>query len=279
MPTAANLNLYRGRDSCVRWHCDDEPLFRERGEAKLIVSVSSGTQALFKWEGKSSSDGEVSSCCLGRGDILVMDGQCQDEFLHCTDPGLEQERINVTFRWITRHTASCALRTGVVCCLPTCAQGSSAAVKGGVGGGPFWALWVLLGVLCMWVGGGGGVSALLFSLAPKHSANGRASLVRTVKLARAGLNMVDSWSWMANVTTSSSQYDRGLEQGQEWRIVCQRVRRVHPLLWRSLGRMVVFCWVQPDVGVPSRWRFRGSLTIGCSSWLRLMLFCWMSPCG
>ena len=26
VPTAANLNLYRGRDSCVRWHCDDEPL-------------------------------------------------------------------------------------------------------------------------------------------------------------------------------------------------------------------------------------------------------------
>ena len=26
-------------------------------------------------------------------------GQCQDEFLHCTDPGLEQERINVTFHW------------------------------------------------------------------------------------------------------------------------------------------------------------------------------------
>ena len=57
-----------------------------------------------------------------------MDGQCQDEFLHCTSPGLDQERINVTFRWIRQHTTSCALRAGVVCCLPTCAQGSSAAV-------------------------------------------------------------------------------------------------------------------------------------------------------
>ena len=27
VPTASNLNLYRGRNSCVRWHCDDEPLF------------------------------------------------------------------------------------------------------------------------------------------------------------------------------------------------------------------------------------------------------------
>ena len=44
-------------------------------------------------------------CCHGHGDILVMDGQCQDEFLNCTNPGLERERINVTFRWIRQHTA------------------------------------------------------------------------------------------------------------------------------------------------------------------------------
>ena len=28
---AANLNLNRGRDSCIRWYCDDEPLFRRGG--------------------------------------------------------------------------------------------------------------------------------------------------------------------------------------------------------------------------------------------------------
>ena len=50
---------------------------------------------------------------LDHGDILVMDGQCQDEFYHCTDPGSHQERINVTFRWIKQHVASCSfLRTG-----------------------------------------------------------------------------------------------------------------------------------------------------------------------
>ena len=74
--------------------------------------MSFGSLATFKWKGKSCPDGEVSSCCLGHGDILVMDGQCQDEFVHCTDLGLEQERINVTFRWIRRHTVFCALRTG-----------------------------------------------------------------------------------------------------------------------------------------------------------------------
>ena len=98
VPTAANLNLYRGRKSRVGWHSDFQPLFGECGEAKLIVSVSFGTRALFKWKGKSCLDSEASSCWLEHGDLLVMDGQCQEEFFHCADPGLERERINVTFR-------------------------------------------------------------------------------------------------------------------------------------------------------------------------------------
>ena len=53
VPAAANLNLYRGGTSRVNWHSDDEPLFGERGEAKLIVSVSFGTPEPFKWKGKS----------------------------------------------------------------------------------------------------------------------------------------------------------------------------------------------------------------------------------
>ena len=74
------------------WHCDDELLFGECGEAKLIVSVSFGSSALSKWKGQSCPDDEAHLCCLGHGDILVVDGQCQDEFLHRTDPVREQER-------------------------------------------------------------------------------------------------------------------------------------------------------------------------------------------
>ena len=121
MPTAANL--YLGRSWYVGWHSDDEPLFGKRGEAKLIVSVSFGTQALFKWKSKSCPNNDGHSCWLGHGDILVMDGQCQDEFRHCTDPGSDQERINITFRWVKQHVASCSiLRRRVACCLPTCAR-------------------------------------------------------------------------------------------------------------------------------------------------------------
>ena len=87
MPTAANVNLYRGWRSCVGWCRDDEPLFGECSKAKLIVSVSFGSSAVFRWRRQSCPSDEGGSCWLGRGDILVMDGQCQDEFLHRTDPG------------------------------------------------------------------------------------------------------------------------------------------------------------------------------------------------
>ena len=161
VPTAANLNLYRGGNSCVGWHRDDELLFGEYGEAKLIVSVSLGGSAVFKWKRRSCPDDEGHLCCLGHGDILVMDGRCQDKFLHRTDPCREQERINVTFRWIKQHVASCPLfRTGVACCLPTCAQGLSVPVVGNVlGMAFFWVFWLLFCVLCA-----GGFLAWLVSL-------------------------------------------------------------------------------------------------------------------
>ena len=80
VPTAANLNLHRGWNSQVGWHCDDEPLFGGAGCSKLIVSVSFGSTALFKWKGKSCPDSEARLCCLGHGDILVMDGNVRTSF-------------------------------------------------------------------------------------------------------------------------------------------------------------------------------------------------------
>ena len=146
VPTAANLNLYRGWNSCVGWHCDDEPLFRKCGDAKLTVSVSLGTFALFRWRRQSCPDDEGRFILLGHGDILVMGGQCQDEFLQRTDPGREQERINITFRWVKQHVSSCPLlKAGVACCLPTCAKGSSVPVMENA----------LCGLFFFWEGGGG----------------------------------------------------------------------------------------------------------------------------
>ena len=59
------------------------------GDAKLIVSVSFGSSALFRWRRQSCSDDEGHLCWLGHGDILVMDGQCQGRVssLHELRPG------------------------------------------------------------------------------------------------------------------------------------------------------------------------------------------------
>ena len=70
VPTAANLNLYRGWKSCVGWHCDDEPLFGKCGDANLVVSVSLGNFAVFRWRRQSCPNDEGRSCRLGHGDIL-----------------------------------------------------------------------------------------------------------------------------------------------------------------------------------------------------------------
>ena len=126
MPTAVNLNLYGGSRSYVNWHCDDEPLFGGVGEPKLIASLSLGDDVTFKWKAKSCLDSEVGSCRLSHGDLLVMDGKCQDEYLHCTSPGLADRRVNITYRWIRNHTPSFPLDAGVLGTLPTCVQGSPA---------------------------------------------------------------------------------------------------------------------------------------------------------
>ena len=54
---AVNLNLCRGWRSCVGWHSDDEPVFGE-SDAKLIVSVSLGSSAVFRWRRQSCPDDE-----------------------------------------------------------------------------------------------------------------------------------------------------------------------------------------------------------------------------
>ena len=127
LPTAANLNLYRGWNSCVGWHCDDEPLFGEYGDAKLIVSVSLGNFAVFRWRRQSCPPDEGHSCRLDHGDHV--------------------------------RTSFFIVRIPVACCLPACAQGSSVLVMGNAVDGVFWAFGFLLGVLCIW-----GVLVLLGSL-------------------------------------------------------------------------------------------------------------------
>ena len=68
---------------------------------------------------------------LDHGDIVVMDGLAQSEYVHRTVSGPQGARFNLTFRWVTQHIASCPL-TGVTCCtLPSCVQGLAEPGRGG----------------------------------------------------------------------------------------------------------------------------------------------------
>ena len=133
--------------------------------------MSFGIRAPFKWRNKSCPDGDAGSCWLDHGDLSVTDGQCQDEFLRCTEPGLEQKRINVTSRWIWQRVASRpAERTGVAFSLPACSQDSSAAVREFVGVCVFQILSALRGPVHVgWRGGGEALALLVYALASTGS--------------------------------------------------------------------------------------------------------------
>ena len=114
-----NLNRYSGPSSCIRWHRDNEPLFGPQNEPKLIVSMSLGNSVEFKV--RRRVQGEVPSLItLDHGDLLVVDGLTQSD---CTASGLQGPRVNLTFRWVAQHIASCPLAGVVGCVLPSCVQG------------------------------------------------------------------------------------------------------------------------------------------------------------
>ena len=52
-----------------------------------------------------------------------MDGSAQSEYAHRTVSGLQGPRVNLTYRWVTQHAASCPLAGVVGCVLPSCVQG------------------------------------------------------------------------------------------------------------------------------------------------------------
>ena len=121
VPTGVNLNRYSGSGSCIPWHSDNESLFGPPNQSKLIVSVSLRHSVVFQVR---RVPGDVpSSITLDHGDLLVMDGSAQSEYAHRTVLGLQGPRVNITYRWVTQHAASCPLAGVVGCVLPTCAQG------------------------------------------------------------------------------------------------------------------------------------------------------------
>ena len=102
--------------------------------------------------------GEVpSSIRLDRGDILVMDGLAQSEYENRTASGLQDPRVNLTYRCATQHTASCPLAGVVGCVLPSGVQGlvELGSRVGGSGESTWFLFWgmillLLIGVCFLW---------------------------------------------------------------------------------------------------------------------------------
>ena len=143
MPTGVNFNRYSGPSSCIRWHSDNEPLFGAQNSPTLIVSMSLGNSVEFKVRrGRGSVPSLIT---LDHGDLLVMDGLTQSEYVHCTASGLQGPRVNLMFRWVAQHIASCPLAGAVGCVLPSCVQGLAELGPQGEGGwgnkwSSFWGL-------------------------------------------------------------------------------------------------------------------------------------------
>ena len=132
LPTGVNLNRYSGPSSCIRWRSDNEHLFGPQNAPKLKVSMSLGNSVEFKVR---RGQGNVPSLItLDHGDLLVMDGLTQSECVHCTASGLQGPRVNLTFRWVAQHIASCPLAGAVGCVLPSCVQGLAEPGPRGEGG-------------------------------------------------------------------------------------------------------------------------------------------------
>lgn len=95
------VNLYRdGRDS-VGWHADDEPELGPTRDDIAIASLSLGAARRFVL--KHRRDARRIAYELGGGDLLLMRGRTQQNWLHAL-PKTQTPvaaRINLTFRVIT----------------------------------------------------------------------------------------------------------------------------------------------------------------------------------
>lgn len=97
-------NYYRDCSDSMGWHSDDEP---ELGAHPTIASLSFGATRRFDLRHKSSK--QKASFELQHGSLLIMRGTTQECWEHALPKqkkagdllsGLEQSRVNLTFRYI-----------------------------------------------------------------------------------------------------------------------------------------------------------------------------------
>lgn len=103
---SALLNLYRNGADSVDWHSDDEP---ELGTNPQVASLSFGTVRRFEVKHRTIPKNRYR-IDLPDGSLLLMAGELQHHWLHRVpkQPGIDGERINITFRAVRTKPATCA---------------------------------------------------------------------------------------------------------------------------------------------------------------------------
>lgn len=110
-PDSCNMNHYVDGGMSVGWHSDDESLFQGKYRDILIISLSLGVKRNFELRLNWPDEGEqpLRQFQLGSGDIMTMEGMTQKHFMHRVprEELIEGSRINLTWRWVVKHTAKC----------------------------------------------------------------------------------------------------------------------------------------------------------------------------
>eukprot|EP00927_Polykrikos_kofoidii_P048469 TRINITY_DN42746_c0_g2_i1.p1 TRINITY_DN42746_c0_g2~~TRINITY_DN42746_c0_g2_i1.p1 ORF type:complete len:751 (-),score=96.92 TRINITY_DN42746_c0_g2_i1:827-3079(-) len=115
-PNSCNANLYKDGSESVGWHADDEPLFRATHQDTIIVSLSLGASRTFEMR-PNDQPLKVTRLPLEDGDLCTMEGLMQKHYVHRVPPvsGGSGARINLTWRWIRAHEASCSAAQNTGC--------------------------------------------------------------------------------------------------------------------------------------------------------------------
>jgi alkylated DNA repair dioxygenase AlkB len=94
-------NRYRSGDDSMGLHADDEP---ELGDDPVVAIVSLGTSRRLSVRPRRKGARERHDVDLGHGSLLIMGGACQRHYVHGVprQPGLQRERISLTFRRLLR---------------------------------------------------------------------------------------------------------------------------------------------------------------------------------
>jgi alkylated DNA repair dioxygenase AlkB len=94
-------NRYRSGDDSMGLHADDEP---ELGDDPAVAIASLGVSRRLVVRPRRKGARERHDLDLGHGSLLVMGGTCQRHYVHGVprQPGLEGERISLTFRRLLR---------------------------------------------------------------------------------------------------------------------------------------------------------------------------------